>query len=37
MGLLTPKELENDEVLGFLSADEVFNRIYTHHENSRPD
>lgn len=34
MGLLTEDEEEQDSVLGFLSADEVFERIYNHWRES---
>ena len=30
MGLLTPEELEEDEVVGYLTAEDVFNRISNH-------
>lgn len=30
MGLLTPEELENDSVVGWLTADNVFQRIKSH-------
>ena len=33
MGLLTDKELENDSVVGYLTAEEVFGRIKNHYEN----
>ena len=32
MGLLTDKELRNDDVVGFLSAENVFERIKKHYE-----
>lgn len=31
MGLLTPAESINDSVAGYLTADDVFNRIFTAH------
>ena len=31
MGLLTPKEEEDDSVLGYLTAEDVFERIRKHH------
>lgn len=31
MGLLTPAEAVNDSVAGWLTADDVFNRIFTAH------
>lgn len=31
MGLLTPEEEEDNSVLGYLSAEEVFKRIWNHH------
>lgn len=34
MGLLTPKELEDDTVLGCLTAENVFNRIKSHWNGS---
>lgn len=33
MGLLTDEEAKNDRVMGWLSAEDVFNRIKTHYEN----
>ena len=33
MGLLTDKELENDSVVGYLTAEEVFGRIKNHYES----
>lgn len=36
MGLLTPEEEENDSVLGWLTADNVFDRIKTHWEANKP-
>ena len=35
MGLLTPEEEEYDEVLGYLTADQVFERIKNHWESTR--
>lgn len=35
MGLLTDKELENDEVVGWLSSADVFKRIQKHYEESK--
>ena len=32
MGLLTDEELQNDDVVGFLSAENVFERIKKHYE-----
>ena len=32
MGLLTPKEEEQDEVVGYLTADEVYERIKKHYK-----
>lgn len=32
MGLLTPEEEEYDQVIGWLTADEVFERIRKHYE-----
>lgn len=32
MGLLTPKEEEQDEVVGYLTADEVYERIKNHYK-----
>jgi hypothetical protein len=32
MGLLTEEESQDDDVLGYLSADEVFQRIKKHYE-----
>lgn len=32
MGLLTDEESENDSVAGWLTAEDVFNRIKTHYE-----
>ena len=32
MGLLTPEEEEHDTILGYLTADEVFERIKKHHD-----
>jgi hypothetical protein len=32
MGLLTDKELQNDDVVGYLSAENVFERIKKHYE-----
>lgn len=37
MGLLTPKEKENDSVLGYLTAEEVFERIRKHHNGEWDD
>ena len=37
MGLLTPEELENDRVLGYLTAENVFKRIKSHWEGSAND
>ena len=34
MGLLTDKELQNDDVVGFLSAENVFERIKKHYEKA---
>ena len=34
MGLLTPEEKECDDVVGYLTADNVFARIYTDYINS---
>lgn len=36
MGLLTPEEKENDTVLGYLSAEEVFSRIDRHWKEAQP-
>ena len=33
MGLLTPEEAEMDEVVGYLSAEEVYKRIMNYYEN----
>lgn len=35
-GLLTPEEKENDSVLGWLTAEDVFGRIKTHWEANKP-
>lgn len=35
MGLLTPKELEVDTVVGHLTAENVFDRIKTHWDNCK--
>ena len=35
MGLLTNKEFKNDEVVGYLTAEEVFNRINKHWKNDK--
>lgn len=35
MGLLTPAEAMNDGVAGYLTADDVFNRIFQHWYNNR--
>lgn len=35
MGLLTPEEEEFDDVLGYLTADQVFKRIKNHWESTR--
>ncbi len=32
MGLLTPKEEEQDEVVGYLTADQVYERIKNHYK-----
>lgn len=37
MGLLTPNEEENDDVAGWLSADDVFNRIKNHYDSNKED
>lgn len=37
MGLLTPKEKENDSVLGYLTAEEVFERIRKHYNGEWND
>jgi hypothetical protein len=34
-GLLTPDEEEEDSVVGFLTAQEVFDRIKSHYESSK--
>ena len=34
MGLLTDEELQNDDVVGFLSAENVFERIKKHYEKA---
>ena len=35
MGLLTPEEEKDDEVVGWLTAEDVFNRIKKHYEKER--
>lgn len=37
MGLLTPSEEENDDVAGWLSADDVFNRIKNHYDSDKEE
>lgn len=37
MGLLTPEEYEYDSVLGYLTAEEVFERIRKHHDGEWDD
>lgn len=34
MGLLTDKEVINDDVVGYLTAEDVFNRIYKHYKEN---
>lgn len=35
MGLLTPEEAEQDSVVGYLTAEDVFERIKTHYEKEK--
>lgn len=35
MGLLTPSEEEQDSVAGYLSAEDVFNRIKNHYDSNK--
>jgi len=35
MGLLTPSEEEQDSVVGYLSAEDVFNRIKNHYDSNK--
>ena len=37
MGLLTPEELEHDSVLGYLTAENVFERMRAHYEDTKTE
>lgn len=37
MGLLTPDEEERDSVVGWLSAEDVFNRIKNHYDSNKEE
>jgi len=37
MGLLTPEEEERDSVAGYLTAEDVFNRIKNHYDSNKEE